>query len=427
MLRILKTVFFGNRSATELPLPKTIRILFLVRLINSMGNFVFPFLTMLLTMKLGYTKTEAGTFMSTSALLAGLSILVGGKIGDSFGHKRTIVSLQLSAAVLLGTCAVLGLVPVVPFFVALAYVLLQASWPVFNALVADIAPRESRKRAYALLYWGNNIGFSIGPIMAGYLFNTHASLMFVGNAVSLSIVSMLLIFAVREQETAPAAGMVAAGPTAASACDDDEAPEDCSLVQSLLKRPLLIAFAFANLLLHFVYHQHLFGLPVFLNDTLGSAGPRVYGFVMTTNGLTVVSMTGLLTLLIARFRSGLNMALAALLYAIGFGMLSFCFTPVTILVSTFIWTLGEIISATNAQVFIATHTPSSHRGRINSVMSFISGWGSTLSPILSGAYTDRFGSRALWPLVMSTSLLAGTCMLFIARWDLRRKPMAQVR
>jgi MFS family permease len=163
------------------PLPRAILALFWVRLINSMGNFVFPFLTMLLTMKLGYSKTAAGAFMSTAALVAGLGVLVGGKIADTYGRKRTIVVLQLTSAGLLGICAVLGLVSIVPTLIAISYVMLQSSRPIFNALVADIAPPETRQRAYSLLYWGNNIGFSIGPIMDGYLFNAHTSYMFIGN------------------------------------------------------------------------------------------------------------------------------------------------------------------------------------------------------------------------------------------------------
>ncbi len=418
------------------PLPRAIRALFFVRLINSMGNFVFPFLTMLLTVKLGYSKTAAGAFMSTAAFAAGLAILAGGKIADAFGRKRTIAALQIAAALLLGLCAVLGLVPIVPLLIAISYVLLQASWPVFNALVADIAPAESRKRAYALLYWGNNIGFSLGPIMAGYLFNAHASYMFIGNAVSLAAVSAILIFGAkvtRPAEAGPGAGedSLPAEPDAdacdgasdgacAEACDDAEPPVDeaktgGSLLGILRERPILIAFAAVNFLMNFVYQQHLFGLPVFLNDALGSRGPAVYGMVMTTNGLTVVLLTALVTTLLARARSSVNMAVAALFYAVGFGLLFFCSSAAAVLASTAIWTIGEIVSATNAQVFIASLSPCSHRGRVNAFVMFITGWGATLAPVASGAYASRFGSRAVWPAVAGLALLASVLMALIAR------------
>ncbi|HCM25003.1 MAG: hypothetical protein A2Z99_02915 [Treponema sp. GWB1_62_6] len=386
----------------------SIRVLFAIRLINSMGNFVFPFLTMLLTIKLGYSKAAAGSFMSAAALAAGFGMLCGGKLGDVFGKKRTIAGLQITAGTLLGVCAVLGLVPVVPFLVAVAYVLLQASWPVFNALVADIVPSASRKRAFAVLYWGNNIGFSIGPLMAGYLFNTHASFMFIGNAVSLAIVSFLLVTRVKSPgaSAAPASGHCG-----------EEAPEDCGLPEIMRKRPILVVFALANLLMHFIYMQHLFGLPVFLNEKLGERGPAIYGMVMTTNGITVVTLTALVTFALIRLRSIANMAVAALFYSAGFGMLAFGATTFTVLASTVVWTIGEIISATNAQVFIAGHTPSSHRGRVNAFMSFVSGWGGTLCPVATGAYIDAFGSGALWPAVSGLALVAAFLMALIARAD----------
>lgn len=380
-----------------------------------MGNFVFPFLTMLLTMKLGYTKIEAGAFMSSAALVAGLAVLVGGKVADRFGRKRTIAVLQIGSALLFGTCAVLGLVPIVPWLIAVSYVMLQASWPIFNALVADIAPAESRKRAYSILYWGNNIGFSIGPIMAGYLFNAHASYMFIGNAVSLAVVSAILVLGVKPSRNAGLNASAAEGTGTSDEPRNDESAVEGSLLDILKERPILIAFAATNLLMNFVYMQHIFSLPVFLNDTLGDKGPSTYGMVMTANGLTVVALTALVTSLLAKRLPGVNMAIAGLFYAAGFGLLYFCASPAAVIVSTVVWTIGEIISATNSQVFIAALSPSSHRGRVNAFVMFVTGWGATLSPVVSGAYAARFGSRLLWPATFLVALTSALLMLLIAR------------
>ncbi len=401
-----------------LSLDPSIRVLFAVRLINSMGNFVFPFLTLLLTVKLGYSENQTGRFMSIAALLAGIGMLAGGKAGDFFGKRQTLAFLQLVSAVILGFCAFLGLVPIVPFLIAVAYILLQTSWPIFNALVADLCAGDQRRRAYALLYWGNNIGFSVGPLLAGYLFNAHASWMFVGNAASLGLVSLLLLLAVK---SGPRGGLQTPSASDEKAVDNaDEAPESGSLVQALIKRPLILAFTGVNLLLHLVYVQHLFALPIFLNDIFGSAGPALYGQVMTTNGLTVVICTGIVGIVLAGRRASVNIALAALLYAAGFGMLFFCFRGPAVLISTVIWTLGEIISATNVQVFIAGRTPRSHRGRINAFIGFVSGWGSVAAPLLAGAYIGAFGSHAFWPLNAAIALLAALLIFLIAAGDLRR-------
>ena len=67
-----------------------------------------------------------------------------------------------------------------------------------NAVIADCAPPERRKEAFALLYWGNNIGFSIGPLAAGFLFSRAPRLLFVGNAAALAAAAAIVFLFMRE-------------------------------------------------------------------------------------------------------------------------------------------------------------------------------------------------------------------------------------
>ncbi|WP_417884340.1 MFS transporter [Vibrio rumoiensis] len=72
-------------------LPSNIYYLSIARMILGMGNFIIPFLVLLLTDKLGYSATVAGTLavgVTGSNLLGGF---VGGKLSDFWGHKRVMV------------------------------------------------------------------------------------------------------------------------------------------------------------------------------------------------------------------------------------------------------------------------------------------------------------------------------------------------
>ncbi len=396
----------------KLRLPGTIWVLFFARLINSAGNFVFPFLTMLLTVKLGWSSARAGSFMTAMFLVGGLGMLAGGKLGDSIGRKRVIVGCQLGAASLFIACLGIGMSGAMPFLVAAASLLLNATWPVFNATVADLVPHEQRKRAYSLLYWGNNIGFSVGPLAAGFLFSSHPSLMFAGNATALVLVSLLFLAFVPETLPEPWAAEGAAGGA--------EAAESRGLLGALLGRPILLGFALAMAFLNFVYSQHMFSLPVFLNDRLGTEGARVFGAAMTANGITVVATTALVTLLLGRLGSLACMALASCLYALGFGMLVFVGPPgqglspaLIVLASTVVWTLGEIVSATNANVFIAARSPLSHRSRMNSLVTWIGNCGSMLCPVVTGAYIGRHGPASAWPLSFVVAIAGAVLMLLL--------------
>ena len=42
--------------------------------------------------------------------------------------------------------------------------------PAYDALLADLTNPDNRKGAYSLVYMGWNLGFAIGPAIAGMLF-----------------------------------------------------------------------------------------------------------------------------------------------------------------------------------------------------------------------------------------------------------------
>jgi MFS family permease len=389
-------------------LPDAVKYLFLVRLINAAGSFVMPFMTMLLTIKLGWATDRAGLFMNCMFLTGGAGMLVGGKLGDAFGRKRLVVSCQAGAALLFLSCWIIGLAPALPFLAALANVLLSSTWPVFNAMVADITPPEGRKRAYSLLYWGNNLGFSLGPLMAGFLFNRAARQMFLVNAIALAAVSAIMLFLVRE--TMP--GATAEG--ARAPVREEEKAEEGGMIGALARRPILLGFGLVLALLNFVYAQHQFGLPIFLESRLGAGGPEAFGAAMTVNGLTVVACTLPLTFASRALPPLASVSFAGLLYAVGFGML--VFLPqgggvVLVLASTFVWTLGEIMAATNVNVFIASRSPESHRSRLNSLVSLIAQSGSMICPLISGGFVAANGSAALWPLAAGLGLTGSALML----------------
>jgi MFS family permease len=82
--------------------------------------------------------------------------------------------------------------------------------------------------------------------------------------------------------------------------------------------------------------------------------------------------------------------------------------------STLVWTIGEILNATNSGVYIADHTPMSHRGRFNSMLSLITGFGSFIGPLVMGGYIERFTVRAVWPLVFVATMISALLMYILS-------------
>ncbi len=400
-------------------LPAEIYALFAVRLVVSAGSFVGPFLAMMLTMKLGYDEARAGAFMSVVSVASALGLVVGGKLGDAFDRPRVLRALQAVTAAAYVACALMGFNAATPFVIAVAMGTLNGTWPIINAIVADAAPADRRKEAFSLLYWGNNIGFSIGPFVAGLLFTRAPRALFIGNAVVLFAAALIVARYVRGGTRPEAAADVpsASQPSAAAAP---------SSVWAVFRRnPVLRLYSLGSVLTAFVYNQHTFALPIFLNDALGDvAGPRVFGAAMMTNGLTVVALTALVTLASRRLRSLASVALASVFYAAGFGAYylvggSGHGAPLA-LGATVVWTIGEILGSTNGNAFIAERAPPAFRSRVNSAVSFAYIAGNALAPLAAGPIARSYGSAAVWPFVAACAALSAAFMFGVDRLDAKR-------
>jgi MFS family permease len=65
-----------------------------------------------------------------------------------------------------------------------------------------ITPVEDRRKAFSLLYFGINIGVSLGPIAAGFLFENYRRWIFRGDALTALTGLLLVAFLVREPHSA---------------------------------------------------------------------------------------------------------------------------------------------------------------------------------------------------------------------------------
>lgn len=392
-------------------LPGSIYVLVIIRLINSMGNFVYPFLTFFLTERVGLSTEAAGTYFLFSAAAQSIGSITGGKLTDHFGRKKLLLlSLGLSAACFI-PCTLLGNSILIPVLLVLSGIFSGAAQPINTAMVTDLSSRENRKMVFSLLYMGSNIGFAIGPMIAGFLYRKHTNWIFYGNSTAI-LISMVLIFILID-ETMPKFEYNEQTDEQTSE-DDDEGAEEGGVIRALLKRPVLLFFSVGRFIYQLVYSCINFAIPLQLKSAFGSTiGPQYFGIIMSFNGVIVIIFTLLITRLTIRMKPLVNMALAGLFYALGFGMIGFINTFPMYLVSALIYTIGEILDITNAGVYVANHSPVTHRGRFNAVISLIISSGFALGPYLFGKFLSVFSLFKLWILLFCLSAGASLFMIWL--------------
>ncbi|WP_422477956.1 MFS transporter [Pleomorphochaeta sp. DL1XJH-081] len=390
-------------------LPKPVYALFIATIMNGLGIFVYPFMVLLLTQHLGYSDAWTGIFMSLSALAYLPGSFIGGKLADKIGRKKVMIFSQLLASAMFVICGFLGKSHLVPLFIFLNLMFDGATDPARSALMTDITTQENRQVSFSLNYLGFNIGFAVGPVVAGLFFYSAPSWLFFGNAIAATVAIMYVAITVPESKPDQEAI------EASYHTDSTEKAHDGGWLSALLSRPRLLILALCITFFSFSYSQSLFALPLYTTQLYGEAGATLYGSIMSLNAIVVVASNAFLVMALRRYHPLRNIAIAGVLYAIGFSCLGLVQTPIWFYVLATVYTLGEVIDATNTHYYIANNTPISHRARFSAVLPVIMGTGHAIAPLIGGQVSTRYGLDVLWVIVGITAAL-GTLGILILYW-----------
>ncbi|SJL84052.1 MFS transporter [Vibrio palustris] len=377
-------------------LPHNIYFLALARVILGMGNFIIPFLVLLLTDKLGYSATLAGSLAMGVTATYFFGGFLGGKLSDLYGHKNIMVAGELLGSLFIFACGFVADAPIlVPAGLLVAYFLMGVAVPASNALVADLSHRHNRDAVMSLSYLAYNFGSAIGPIIAGYLFWSHTQWIFFGNGLAVFVGIVIVaryIKLPKEQEHEHTSEL--------------EQPVQGNVWSVLKARPRLFGFTVLCGLLWYALNQMTMASPLYLSHLLGEQGPIVFGQLMTYACVVVVMITPLLMALTSNQVATVSLAYAGLLFILGYGLVMLLPTIPVHFVAWLFLSAGEVLLLTKEGVYLANNSPSSHRGRIQGVLVTLRSVLVMPSFVVIGFLIDHFGYRITWLSVMAIALIA---------------------
>jgi MFS family permease len=371
-------------------LKREVYLIFISKTINAMGFLIIPFMALLLSTKVGLSNADTGFYVAVSGLMWAPAALIGGRLSDSIGRKKVLITGELLATAAYLVC----------FFLepgmSMVYMLMAASFffgvagPSHDALTADLTSPEQREGAYSLNYLGFNLGFAFAQILAGFLFQNHLKIMFLIDALTALSGLMLIAFLVKEPERGNLSQ------ERGGKNSDSESGSNRTVLAILWAKPILLVFALTICGYRFLYSQWPFLIPLHLEHNFPKEGARIFGFLGSFNALIVVVLIPVLTALLHHKSHVRKVFYAGLLFTFGFGMLGFVSMKAAFFVSVLVITLGEVLDAISVMPFIMNHSPSTHRGRMSAILPIIMGTGFYLGPVIMGSVLDHSGFRFTW-------------------------------
>ena len=380
-------------------LPRPFWALWAGTLVNRLGAFVFPFLSLFLTGTRGYSVARAGLVLTVLGLGLAISQPLGGTLADRYGRRRTLLLGLLGSA---ATLLVVGAAQTFPALCVAVFVFgifADMFRPASNAAIADLVPDAQRPRAFALVFWALNVGFAVATLLGGVLAGRGYWLLFVGDAAT--SVAFAAIIARRVPETRPL--HVASTPGS---------------IRDVLRDRLMMALVISVIAESMAYMQAFYTLPLaVVHDGLGTSG---YGVIIALNGILIVALQPLLLGALGRRSRGPLLLVSGVVIGVGLGLTAFADTVAQHMGAVAVWTAGEIVGAGVLGALVASIAPVHLRGRYLGVFGASFGVSSILAPGLGTQVLQHLGEGALWTSCLVLGVGSGAGMFLVSRAADRR-------
>jgi MFS family permease len=384
-------------------LPAPVRLLVAGTLINKLGSFIVPYLSLVLNREFHMGAAKAGGLVTAYGVGSLVSILAGGFLTDFLGRRTTLLVSLFGSGVL---AVAMGLAPGAKAFVPLLLVfgfVAELYRPASHAIISDLLPSEDRATGFAALRVAINLGFAVGMTIGGLLVDWSWRVLFAADGITTILFGTTVFFFIHE--TRPE--------TLASRGTGDARGSTGPWRDGVYAQLMLSSVAFSLVVFCF-----LTILP--LTVTLWAGYPAaVYGAIVGFNGLVIAAFEVSIVAWLRRFRRLRVAALGLVLSALGFGLTSVVPHWAWFLFTVVLWTAGEIFTLPQQMSFIADWAPPEARGRYMALYSASWSVGFALNPILLMPLHAWAGERLFWPLLL---LVLGPAALIPWRLDRIDRP-----
>ncbi|MFG2396251.1 MDR family MFS transporter [Streptomyces lydicus] len=373
-------------------LPGAFWVLWGGSLVNRLGSMVNPFLSLYLTGVRGVSLGDTGLVLTVVGIGSVISQPLGGFLADRFGRRAALTGGMLANG---ATLLTLGHAHSLTVLVLACFVLgitIDLFRPAAQALVADAVPAADRTRAYGLLLWAVNLGFSVAMVLGGYLASHAYQLLFWLDAGACAVFGVLVWLAVPEAR--PGGRQRTAGS-----------------YRTVLRDRTMLAFAGIIVVYAVVFQQAFATLPLAMRSTAMSSS--AYGLVMGVNGAVVIAMQPLIGHRLAAFDKSRLLATGFTLAACGNAVTAAASTTVVYGLAVAVSTLGEILVFAVTAAVVADLAPTALRGRYNGLIGMAWGTGFLIAP-LAGTRLLTLGSTTLWLTCAALCLVAALAQLSLA-------------
>lgn len=393
-------------------LKKEVYIIGLCKAIDGLGFVIGPMFTLLLSTKLGFSATKIALWLLIFQLASMPINIIGGKLADKYNKKLIINICDIASSIIFIFVGLFNITEGSIIIYLIGCTFQQAESASYQVIVADVSSAKDRERAGSFTYLCLNLGMIIAPILGGFLLTNYANLLFIISGVTQFI--SIIIFDLNIKDTKL---------TVDETNKYEKITEKTSTIKMFKDNPIIFFYIVILAMSFIVYNQFNYLLPLDMNAAFGDMGSVRYGTVSSTNCITVLLMTSLVTKIISKLDSLTKMCIGQVIEMIGLIMfIVFIRNIYMCVLASFVFTLGEIICTISSNPYYLNRIPANYRGRVTAFADTFVNIVIALGAIGVGKLYDTYGSHLTWSIILLISIIVSISYMILKRFDIKRYP-----
>jgi predicted MFS family arabinose efflux permease len=382
-------------------LSREIWLLSLITLINRAGTMVIPFLSLYLTVNLGFSIANVGWIMTCFGLGSVLGAWTGGQLTDRIGFYYVMLgSLFLSGIIFI-------LLQYITSFDSLCLGVFVLTFfadmfrPAMYVSIKAFSTNANTTRSLTLTRLAINLGFSVGPAVGGFLIATmgYNWLFWVDGVTCIS--AALLLMALISYKSA--------------ATKKENNQKEENLQSAYSDRPYLL-FLFIIFLTGVMFLQLFSTYPTYLNSIHKLSEVQI-GWLIALNGMLIFLFE--MPLVNYLEKTGIKKTniiwVGILLIGFGFGILNIFSWSGVLIISMLFLTIGEMLAFPFANSFAIQRSSRGKSGEYMALFPITFSLAHIVGPNLGMQLVDQKGYSFTWYTIFSISLFACFLCYFLMR------------
>ena len=378
-----------------------------VTLINRSGTMVILFLSLYITNYLHLTVQNAGVVMAIFGAGSFCGVFLSGRFTDKIGYYPVMVISLFGGGgmfILLSFLTSYYMICIATFFMSC---IAEAFRPPMMAAISFYSTPETYTRSMSLNRLAINLGFSIGPVVGGFLALYNYKFIFWADGLTCLAAGCIVLFFIKNKTSEQHAAKKSAGPP----------------VQSAYRDKIYLFFVFMCMLYAMSFFQFFSTMPLYYKNVFHLKENEIGGLV-AINAVLVATVEMILIYKIQnRWSKFKFITTGALLLVLCYLSLPFFSSITLFIIINIVISFSEMLCMPFMNTFMNERSDVSNKGQYAALYAMSWSMAQILLPVIATQTIANLGYDMLWYTLAGFSVIVMTGAMYLEKKTKNHKPI----